>query len=56
MNTKHLKTINELKSKIEKMKKRHVDALKLACDSPSITASDRKVKQSHMDGQMDANQ
>ena len=42
MNTKHLKTINELKTKIEKMKKRHIQALKLACESPSATNSEIK--------------
>ena len=44
VNSKHLKTISELKVKIEKMKKRHILALKLASDSPAITTSDQKVK------------
>ena len=44
VNSKHLKTISELKAKIEKMKKRHITSLKLASDSPAITASDQKIK------------
>ena len=44
LNSKHLKTISELKVKLEKMKKRHIMALKIAADSPAITASDQKVK------------
>ena len=44
MNNKHLKTINELKVKIEKMKKRHIMALKLCADSPTITTSEQKAK------------
>ena len=44
-----MKTINELKAKIEKMKKRHVQAMRLACDSPSVTPGDRKFKQTEFD-------
>ena len=44
MNSRLLKTNNELKVKIEKMKKRHVTALKLASEGPAITVSDSKVK------------
>ena len=42
--------IAELKSKIEKMKNKHAEALKHMSQSPAITASDRKVKLSNMEG------
>ena len=35
--------INDLKDKIEKMKQKHIQALRLAAESPIITKSDRKM-------------
>lgn len=49
-NTKAKSIILELKAKIEKMKKRHAEAMQLACESPAITRSDRKMQQSNFDG------
>ncbi len=39
----------ELKTKIDKMKKRHAEALQIADDSPAITQSDRKMQRSNFD-------
>lgn len=48
-NNKAKNTINELKLKIERMKKRHAQQLFVKQKSPEITASDRKMQVSHLD-------
>ena len=54
-NFKAKNTIADLKSKIEKMRKRHAQALKLACESPvtPIENDEKRMKISKMDNQSD---